>query len=102
MRWGLFFLAVFFLSAGMGIFVLKYQVEALEREKQDIFIKIKNLQKEVHLLKAEWSYLNDPQRLMSLAQRHLNLEDVHVGKIKSLEQLPEEVFEKRNFFQGNP
>ena len=42
----------------------------------------------VHVLKAEWSYLNQPARLEDLGRRLLNLEPVKATQTISIEDIP--------------
>lgn len=58
---------------GYGLYHLKHEVQALEDElgrlNRQIFAEHQN----IHVLKAEWSYINQPHRLEALAQKHLDL-----------------------------
>lgn len=56
---------------GIGLFLLKYQVKALEGQLVQVNRDIRGHQEAIHVLKAEWSYLNDPERLRDLTERHL-------------------------------
>lgn len=73
MRW----LAVlaFVLSGGLGvaIFAMKYQAQDMEVELAGIEQAIRDDQQAIHVLRAEWSLLNEPRRLQLLATRYLAL-----------------------------
>ena len=58
---------------GVGMFVLKNQVQNLETELNRINVSIQEDVKSIHVLKAEWSHLNSPQRLRTLASKHISL-----------------------------
>ena len=60
-------------STGLALFVVKYQVQDLEDTLTEINREIASNQQAVHVLKAEWSHLNEPNRLRMLAARHLDL-----------------------------
>ena len=61
------------LVTGFGLFHLKYEVQALEDELVRLNRSILAEHEAIHVLKAEWSYVNQPQRLQALANRHLDL-----------------------------
>ena len=69
--------------AGVALFVVKYKVQDLNDELASLKSKIRVEQETVHVLKAEWSYLNRPERLEKLATRHLELEPVVPGQLGS-------------------
>ena len=64
-------LAVF---AGAGLFLVKHQVSALEGRLTHLDRAILQNQRAVHVLKAEWSFLNQPARLEDLGRRLLGLQ----------------------------
>lgn len=65
----------FILSLGIavGLFQLKYSVAEQERRMTEISSEIYQIEEAMHILQAEWSYLNEPGRLQTLAQQHLSL-----------------------------
>ena len=54
--------------------VLKNQVQGLERRVDIINANIQKDIKDIHVLKAEWSLNNSPERLKKLAYEQLSLE----------------------------
>ena len=79
-------------STGLALFVVKYQVQDLEDTLTQINREIASNRQAVHVLKAEWSHLNEPNRLRFLAARHLDLGPLENGQFTTpedlLEQLP--------------
>ena len=71
-----------------GTFVMKNYVADLEKELTQINRKINDDVKSIHILKAEWSHLNNPERLRSLATKHISLEPVKPEQIISYASLP--------------
>ena len=71
-----------------GTFVMKNYVEDLEKELNQINAKINDDVKSIHILKAEWSHLNNPERLRNLASKHIDLEPVKAEQIVSYASLP--------------
>ncbi len=67
------FTTVLAASTGLALFVVKYQVQDLEDTLTQINREIASNRQAVHVLKAEWSHLNEPNRLRFLAARHLDL-----------------------------
>jgi cell division protein FtsL len=74
--------------AALGLFHVKYQVQRLEEELGLKHQSILERQEAIHILKAEWSYLNRPARLSDLAKRHLGLEPLVGAQVVRLEDLP--------------
>ncbi len=73
-RWltTLSFLSTLFL--GGSIFYVKYQVLEIEDSLLGVQREIYRAQESLHLLRAEWAFLNEPQRLQKLSASHLNLQ----------------------------
>ena len=75
-------------AAGIGLFVLKYKVKSMEGQLAAIHGKTLENLEAVHVLKAEWSYLNQPARLEDLGRRLLNLEPVKATQTIDIEDIP--------------
>ncbi len=75
-----------FLAAALSLalFSLKYQVQDLEDEFVGLNRSISAERRAMHVLEAEWSYLNDPARLGALAARHLGLRPVESEQLGTL------------------
>jgi len=76
---------------GYGLYHLKNEVQALEDELFRVNRTILAEQEAIHVLRAEWSYLNQPARLQALASRHLDLgptKPAQLGTIATLPPLP--------------
>ncbi len=71
------------------LFSLEYQVRSLEDELTALDRSIVVESQAIHVLKAEWSYLNDPWRLRRLAERFLELSPVRPEQLGSLSKLPQ-------------
>ncbi len=71
-----------------GSFILKNRVHELENELTRINSTIQSDVKAIHVLKAEWSHLNSPQRLRQLAQEHISLNKARPEQIINLSALP--------------
>ena len=75
-------------TLGYGLYHLKHEVRALEDELFRLNRQILAEQEAIHVLRAEWSYINQPQRLQSLAARHLELQPTKPAQLGSLASLP--------------
>ncbi len=69
-------------------FIMKNRVQDLEKELAGINRTISEDIKTIHILKAEWSHLNNPERLRNLAGRHSDLSPVKAEQIISYASLP--------------
>jgi len=83
-------LAMFALAAGAGglLFQISFEVRALEDRLVGLNSKIISDQESIHVLRAEWSYLNQPSRLEDLAQRYLDLAPMETSQIQDFAALP--------------
>lgn len=75
-------------TLGYGLYHLKHEVKALEDELFRLNRQVLAEQQAIHVLRAEWSYINQPQRLQSLVQRHLDLQPTKPAQIGTLATLP--------------
>jgi hypothetical protein len=73
---------------GVALFALKYQVRDLESELTGINRQIIANREAIHVLHAEWTHLNDPDRLASLSKRLLQLQPVTPDRIGTVAGLP--------------
>ncbi len=72
---------------GVGLFQVKYAVQAKERELRKVNRQIAADRDAMRVLEAEWSYLNDPVRLADLTRRHTDLTPVMASQIATFESL---------------
>ena len=77
-------------AAGIAMFHVTFKVEQLEAELKDLNRQIVKEQETIHVLKAEWHYLNRPQRLEALSAELLpSMTPLAATKITLIEDLPE-------------
>ncbi len=57
------------LIVGTALFKVKYQVVDIEQRLFEARTLIRQEQENIHMLQAEWSHLNDPKRLQTLAKQ---------------------------------
>ena len=80
--------AILAAAAGTSLFMLKYEVQAQEQRLSGLRKDIVEAKESIHVLKAEWSYLNDPSRLREQAERHLGLHPLKPSQIVAIASLP--------------
>lgn len=83
-----FVLIVLFSAIATGMFLIKNEVTSLENELENINAKIREDQNALHVLKAEWTYLNDPARIRHLSERHVHMKPVRGEQIISFSSIP--------------
>ena len=78
-----------FLAAVMSIalFYLNFEVAGLEDELDSLNKTIMSDRETIHVLKAEWSHLNDIDRLRDLAERYLEMQPTAPNQIKQVQGL---------------
>ncbi len=89
MRWvGLLLWTLVIATAGYGMFQIKFEVQALEAELTALNNDIRAREEAIRVLRAEWSYLNEPNRLAALAARYLELTPVGVNQLVRFNDVP--------------
>ncbi|MGD9741728.1 MAG: energy transducer TonB [Dongiaceae bacterium] len=73
---------------GVCMFHVKFAVQELEAQLSLTERQITQSEEALRVLRAEWSYLNEPSRLADLNQRHLGLVPVAAGQMVGLDALP--------------
>jgi len=64
------------------------RVKAQQQEVEAIKAEIAREGEAIRVLKAEWTYLNQPERLQALAERHLSLAPTEASQITVPASLP--------------
>jgi hypothetical protein len=74
---------------GCGLYQLKYEVQAKEERLARLNRHIQAEQEAIHVLNAEWAFLNRPDRLADLANRHLKMTPVAPAQFGKVAAIPE-------------
>lgn len=61
-------------GSGLYLYTVKHEVAQLDRQLRDINRQTEQARERTQVLRAEWALLNEPDRLRTVAQRHLSLE----------------------------
>ena len=82
-------IALLAVSLSLTLFTVKYQVQDMEDRLIGLNRSITDDRQAIHVLKAEWSYLNEPSRLRILAERYLGLTAIDSRQVgTATEMLP--------------
>ena len=79
---------VCFVVLATGVYLVKYSVQGVQRDVATLKRNLAVEKESLHLLNAEWAYLNRPDRLQKLAARHLDLVPLDSRKIDAVGALP--------------
>jgi len=88
MRASYFLWGTLAIGVGVSLFLLKYKVQALENElvaRQEQVIRDRGA---IRVLQAEWTYLNDPERLRRLSAEHLGFGPATPKNVANIASLP--------------
>ena len=78
-----------FAVAAFGLYMVKFSVQNLQRDVRVMEQELAAEKESLHLLNAEWAYLNRPERLRQLSERHLDLVPLDSRRIENVSLLPE-------------
>ncbi|HEV2333942.1 MAG TPA: hypothetical protein VGS13_00435 [Stellaceae bacterium] len=88
-RLGTVFWLVLVLVAGFTTFKVKYAIQDTEDELNRVRRQMTAEQQEIRVLTAEWTYLNQPERLSELNRRFLGLASVTTKQLqRTIEEIP--------------
>lgn len=76
------------IGLALVLFGVKYEVQDVEEELARLDQDIANERRSIHVLRAEWAYLNNPDRLRGLAKAHLDLQPLAPEQLGSFASLP--------------
>jgi cell division protein FtsL len=75
-------------AVAFGLYQVKYEVQRLEEDLQKVRQDIRRDRIALHVLEAEWAYLNRPDRLERLARKHLDMAPVGPQQVAAATALP--------------
>ena len=74
--------------SGVSMYLIKHEVQIRDARLDQLHRTILENQEAVLVLRAEWSYLNQPVRIESLIRRHLNLRPTETRQLTSIDAVP--------------
>lgn len=75
-------------SSALYAYTIKYETTLEAEQLQKIRMKAQREKDAIAVLKAEWQYLNRPDRLQALADRHLDLQPFSVTQVVRIVDIP--------------
>jgi len=82
---------VWILLSVVGMFMLykvKYEVQTLKTQVAETSRELEQQRHALHVVAAEWAYLNRPDRLKKLADKYLGSSELTVGQIAEIDAIP--------------
>jgi len=76
------------LGIATSLFILKYEVQSLEDILAQRNSDIDTHTRSIKVLKAEWTFLSDPERLRRLGLEYLELAPIEPARIISMDMVP--------------
>lgn len=77
-----------FAVAAYALYMVKFSVQNLQHELAATQTQLAQEKESLHLLNAEWAYLNRPERLRRLADAHLALVPLDSRRMDNFDLLP--------------
>jgi hypothetical protein len=88
MRASYFLWGALAIGVGVSLFLVKYKVQALEDELHLRQAQVTRDRGAIRVLQAEWTYLNDPERLRRLSAEHLGFGPATQQNVAAIDALP--------------
>jgi len=75
-------------SSAVYAYTIKYETTLEAEQVQKLRAKAQRERDAIAVLKAEWQYLNRPDRLQKLADRHLDLQQLQITQVVRAADIP--------------
>ena len=79
------------------LYTVKYDAQASIKRIKTLKVELRQEAETINILRAEWSYLNQPDRLQRLAKRYTELVPLSANQIVTVNNLPERRREDDDF-----
>ena len=73
--------------ASFMLYRVKYEVQAIKAQIAETSQEMMQERESLHVVAAEWEYLNRPERLKTLADKYLNGKNVTVDQVAEIEAI---------------
>lgn len=78
----------FLVFSMLGLVLLKVHIQHLYSKVEKMSDTKEDLTKQIQVLRAEMSFLERPDRIRVLAEKHLSLQGIEAQQIKSFQEVP--------------
>ncbi len=78
----IFAFSIMLVSTVFGLFHIQNKVKNLKKDLVELHRQLAEDKSVIHVLKAEWAYLNQPSRIKKLANSYLKLDYIKVAQLK--------------------
>jgi cell division protein FtsL len=76
-------------SSALYAYTIKYETTLEAEQLQKLKAKTQRERDAIAVLRAEWSYLNRPDRVQALADAHLDLQPFAIGQVVRASDIPD-------------
>lgn len=80
--------AMLIVAAAFLLYMVKYQVQYLRQQVAQATHELEIEREGLHVVAAEWAYLNRPERLQALASKYLASSDMMVSQVVDIQAIP--------------
>ncbi len=74
--------------AAFLLYMVKYQVQSLHSQIAETSRELEAEKEALHVVAAEWAYLNRPERIRMLAGKYLSASEVTVEQVADIQAIP--------------
>ena len=74
-------------AVSVSLFAVKYRVQDLDDQMRSLSREIVVTRENIHVLKSEWSHLNQPSRLRTLAGKYLEVGPLDANRIGNADRI---------------
>lgn len=89
------FLMLMAAAVSVALFVVKYSVQDLDDQMRSLTRDIAETREGIHVLKSEWSHLNQPDRLRQLAGKYLEVGPLDAERVGSADRILDGLAERK-------
>ena len=79
---------VVIVAAAFMLYLVKYQVQGVRAQVAETERALEAEKESLHVVAAEWAYLNRPQRLQALSAQYLSSSSITADQIAEIEAIP--------------